>query len=62
VAWSFKPWASEVDALLETPGLQTLTSRNVDANRNSLKKLLLLGSDAFFVSFEKLLSDFLYKK
>jgi hypothetical protein len=50
---------------LETPGLQTMTSGNVDANVNLFKKLLdlmVLGSDALSVGFEKLLNDSLYKR
>ena len=65
MAWSLKSWTSEVDALSETPDLQTMTSENVDANGNLFKKLLdllVLGSDALSVSFEKLLNDSLYKQ
>ena len=42
-----------------------MTSGNVDANRNLLKKLLdllFLGYDALSVGFEKLLNDSPYKR
>jgi hypothetical protein len=61
----FQARASEVDALSETPGLQTMTSENVDANENLFTKLLDLldlGSDALSVGFEKLLNDSPYKR
>ena len=42
-----------------------MTSENVDANGNLFKKLLdllVLGSDALSVGFEKLLNDSPYKR